>query len=218
METMAATASPAQSLSREHDAVGESPQLRRWPDPHTIREAWTVADLESLPDDGLRYEILDGLLLVSPAPIPLHQIVVGEIYALLRASCPAAMRVLMAPVDWRPDETTSVEPDILVMRRSDVMPQRLAGTPLVVVEVLSRSSRSVDRTLKFERYQRAGIGQYWIVDPGGASFGKRDRPPSIEVFDLADGRYTLQMRAVGDETVTVSSPLLVTVAAAALIA
>lgn len=213
---------PAGAQSRERGEVERLPTSGRWPAPGTIHGAWTVVDLESLPDDGLRYEILDGLLIVSPAPVPLHQIAVGEIYTLLRAACPTSARVLIAPRDWQPEETTSVQSDVLVVRRSDVLPRRLAGTPLLVVEVLSPATRRVDRVLKFERYQRAGVGQYWIVDPGSASVDQGDagavRPPSVEVYELADGEYRLQVRIVGEETATVSGPLTLTVSPAALIA
>jgi hypothetical protein len=74
---------------------------------------WTVDDLEQLPDDGLQYELLDGILLVSPAPIPVHQVVAGNIYLALRTGCPDGLRVLFAPLDWQPDRRTSLQPRLV---------------------------------------------------------------------------------------------------------
>jgi Uma2 family endonuclease len=71
---------------------------------------WTVDDLDDLPDDGLQYELLDGILLVSPAPIPAHQGVVGELYVLIRDACPQHMKVFFAPLDWQPDDRNPCNP------------------------------------------------------------------------------------------------------------
>lgn len=203
----------------DEDELGtaDSPVPGRWPKPFTIRDGWTVADLQTLPEDGLRYEIIDGLLLVSPSPMPLHQRIVLETAVLLRGVCPPDCEVFVAPLAWEPDEETSLEPDVLVMRNADVTPKRLTGDPALVIEVLSRSSRGKDRALKFERYQRGGIPQYWIIDPGGATFGKKDRPPSVEVYDLVDGEYRLQVRATGDETATVTGSLAVSITPSTLV-
>ncbi len=69
---------------------------------------WTVDDLDRLPDDGLRYELLDGILLVSPAPTRRHQRAVWQLGLLLQAPCPPELEVLVAPLDWRPDRKTSL--------------------------------------------------------------------------------------------------------------
>lgn len=219
MGVMATAERAAAPLGKRRTATVSpaAPVPGRWPKPGSIRERWTVADLQSLPEDGLRYEIIDGLLLVSPSPAPLHQRMVLRVARLLEDVCPADCEVFASPLAWEPDEETSLEPDVLVMRNADVTPKRLTGDPLLVVEVLSRSSRGKDRALKFERYQRGGIPQYWIVDPGGATFGKQDRPPSVEVFDLVDGEYRLQARATGDETAAITGPLAVSVTPSALI-
>ena len=79
---------------------------------------WTVDDLDRIPDDGLQYELLDGLLLVSPAPPKSHQRAVGRMYLLLTKACPAAFEVFFAPLDWRPDMLTSLQPDVLVAEQS----------------------------------------------------------------------------------------------------
>jgi Uma2 family endonuclease len=189
----------------------------RWPDPGSIHDRWTTGDLDTLPDDGLRYELIDGTLLVSPAPLPLHQRICFRLGRLLDDALARDLEVLPAPVDWQPDGTTSLQPDLLVMRTADVTPQRLLGTPLIVVEVISPSSATTDRTAKFDRYRRAGVDQYWIVDPGppghtaaaGPTTGKK--PASIDVFDLLDGQYELQVHAEGDDMATIEGPVPTTI-------
>ena len=163
---------------------------------------WTVDLLEQLPDDGLRYEILDGILIVSPSPIPVHQRAIGRIYRLLDDRCPPDHEAFVTPLDWQPDNRTSLEPDVLVVATDRIGPKNIQQNPAIVVEVLSASSRRYDRLLKFGRYAEAGIPQYWIVDPAR---------PSVEVYDLDEqGEYRLVASGSGDESVTVAGPLAVT--------
>lgn len=175
---------------------------------------WSVDDLAALPDDGLRYELIDGALLVSPSPKPRHQLVSHRLAMLLDAACAAEQRVFAAPLDWQPGADRSFQPDLLVV---PVAP--LDGplpAPVLVVEILSPSTKSVDRVLKMHAYAAAGVPQYWIVDPGldGAE-------PSIEVYDLIDGTtgaaYRLQGQAAGDEALHVAGPVPTTVIPASLL-
>jgi Uma2 family endonuclease len=126
---------------------------------------WTVADLELLPDDGLRYELVDGTLLVSAAPSKQHQRVLGNLYLLLHAACPGELEVFLAPIDYQPTSTRSLQPDLLVVRRDDPGPKAVTTALALAVEVLSPSSRSVDLVLKRELYEQAGVHCYWVVDP-----------------------------------------------------
>jgi Uma2 family endonuclease len=97
----------------------------RWPD--RISGEWTVDALETLPDNGLRYEILDGTLLVTPAPTPRHQAAILELAVQLRVACPPDHKVFVAPLDWQPDGRTSLEPDLMVVRRDRIGEKR--GSP-----------------------------------------------------------------------------------------
>ena len=90
-----------------------------WHRPSAGTDGWTVDDLAAFPDDGLRYEIIDGILLVSPSPALQHQRTLAELYTLLRAACPSTLEVFFAPVDWQPAANRSFEPDLLVVRRDD---------------------------------------------------------------------------------------------------
>ena len=175
-------------------------QPGRWPD-HVAGE-WTVDDLETLPDNGLRYEILDGTLLVTPSPTPRHQGVLLELAVLLRGVCPPDHRVFVAPLDWQPDGLTSLQPDLLVVRRDRVGDRKITQTPTLVVEVVSPGTARIDRMIKFSRYAEGGIGQYWIVDP---------QVPSIKVYDLVDQAYALVAEGAGPDPVSLTAPFPVTI-------
>ena len=73
--------------------------------PHEFRD-WTIRDLDQLPDDGQQYELLDGMLLVSPSPTRHHQRAAGRLFIQLTEACPRPLEVLFAPLDWRPDLLT----------------------------------------------------------------------------------------------------------------
>lgn len=180
-----------------------------WPVAPPPGGEWTVDMLDQLPDDNLKYELLDGVLLVSPAPIPRHQRAIVRLCVLLDGACPADHEVFVSPLDWRPDDRTSLEPDLLVVAKERIGEKNIQQNPALVVEVLSSSSRRYDRLLKFGRYAEAGIPQYWIVDPA---------KPSVEVYDLDDaGAYTLTASAEGDGTLRVVRPLAVSVTPSALV-
>ena len=183
---------------------------RTAPRPVMPRESrdWTVRDLEQLPDDGLQYELLDGVLLVSPAPIPRHQRAVGEMFLLLHRACPPELEVFLAPLDWQPDERTSLQPDLLVVRRDLIGEKNLTDRLELAVEVLSPSTRRKDLVLKYSKYADAGVASYWVVDP---------QAPSITAWDLVDGGYQPAGEAPGEQAVTRHRPSPVTVPPADLI-
>ena len=172
----------------------------------------TRADLAALPDDGWRHELVDGALLMTPAPSTRHQVVVLELAVVLRAACPDEFLVLVAPFDVVLAEDTVVEPDVLVARRSDLTATHLAGPPVLAVEVLSPSTRFVDLDLKRARYEAAGCPSYWVVDPGDAR-----TTPSILMWELRAGQYVEVGRGGGDDPVEAASPFTVTVTPASLV-
>ncbi|HVF06129.1 MAG TPA: Uma2 family endonuclease [Frankiaceae bacterium] len=169
---------------------------------------FTRADLESMPDDGRRYELVDGCLLVTPAPSPLHQNAVGRLYRLLDDAAPPDMQVLFAPLDVVPAEDTAMQPDVLVGRRSAFTAKELAGAPLLAVEVLSRSTRSFDLGAKRERYERAGTPAYWVFDPTTVR---------LRAWDLREGEFVLVADVTGDEAYAAAVPFPVTVVPATLV-
>ncbi len=136
---------------------------------------FTEDDLLTMPDDGRRYEVIDGTLVVTPAPARRHQRMVGELYLLLRAGCPADLEVLLTPYDVRLAADTVLQPDLLVAGRADTTERNLPHAPLLAVEVLSPSTRLVDLNLKRARYEQAGCATYWAVDP---------EVPAVTVWEL----------------------------------
>ncbi|HSV65195.1 MAG TPA: Uma2 family endonuclease [Mycobacteriales bacterium] len=158
---------------------------------------WTVDDLELLPDDGLRYELIDGALLVSPSPFPPHQRAARAFFRLLDALCPADAEVFFAPLDFQPDQRNSLVPDVLVVRREDVGPKKIHRPLLLAVEVLSASSRRRDMLFKRSVYEDAGVASYWMFDP---------TEPSLLACELVDGRYVEKVRATGEGSVHLDRP------------
>jgi Uma2 family endonuclease len=164
-----------------------------------------VEDVWAIPDDGHRYELIEGVLIVTPAPGAAHQTCVLELAILLRGAIAPDELVLLAPFDWVAGPQTLLQPDVLVARRADVAAtgdKRLERPPLIVVEVASRSTRMVDRGTKRLAFQAAGVPVYWLVDPD---------EPSLTVLRLVDGAYVEETTVAGDQPYTATEPLAITV-------
>ena len=136
--------------------------------PHTA-EHWTAEMVRGLPDDGNRYELVSGELVVTPAPAYQHQVVVHALIDRLRpwARSAAVGEAMGSPADISLGEDEVLQPDIFVFRQGAEKPTRAWSditALLLAVEVLSPSTARYDRTLKRRRYQRAGVPEYWIVD------------------------------------------------------
>ncbi|WP_152364292.1 Uma2 family endonuclease [Microlunatus speluncae] len=170
--------------------------------------ALTRDDLAAMPDDGHRYELIDGTLVVTPAPSWEHQGVSSELNSILKAACPPELRVFYAPMDVVLSKKTVLQPDLLVARRADLAARDLPKVPLLAVEILSPSTRHIDLGLKRSRYEAAGCPSYWVIDPGA---------PSITAWELRGGRYELAGEAIGNETLRLTTPYLVEVKPAKLL-
>jgi Uma2 family endonuclease len=158
----------------------------------TPRRRWTEAEFYSARDaapQGERWELVDGEVLVTPAPHWSHQRLVGEIFALLRAYVRAQVigEAFVSPLDVKLEPGLVLQPDVLVVptgelvRRSDVV-RRL----LLAVEVVSPSSARHDRVTKRPRYQRNRVPEYWIVDPVSQTV-ERWRPDDHRPELIAEG-------------------------------
>ena len=131
----------------------------------TAGDRWRWEDLASTPEDGLRYEVVEGALVVDPSPRLRHQEVVGDVYTALRAAAPPHLLVLPGPVDVVLPDGDVLVPDVLVVRRDDLPARAALRPPALVVEVLSPSRRFHDLVTKREMYARCGVPHYWVVDP-----------------------------------------------------
>lgn len=169
---------------------------------------YTADDLDAMPDDGRRYEIIDGTLIVSPSPMLPHQRAQARLLVALMNACPADLEVLGAPLDVRLADDTVVQPDILVARNADLTGMKVMTPPLLAVEVLSPSTRLVDLNLKRARYERARIPSYWVVDTDGAR---------LVAFELDDGAYREVANVAGDEAWSATSPYPVTIVPSRLV-
>lgn len=157
----------------------------------------TRADLETMPDDGHRYELLDGALIVTPAPGNRHQGAVGKLFLALTQACPEHLAVRLAPFDVTLADDTVVQPDLLVAARTALTERGLQSAPLLAVEVQSPSTRLIDRELKRARYEEAGCASYWVFDPTSEE---------LVVWQLRDGRYVEVLRLQGTDPGTVTEP------------
>jgi Uma2 family endonuclease len=169
----------------------------------------TRADLEAMPHDGHRYELVDGTLVMSPSPRPLHQRIVARLLIALTVNCPAHLEVLPAPVDVVLSDNTVLIPDVVVARREDFTTTHLAGVPVLAIEVLSPRTRLVDLELKRARLQEAGCPNYWLVDPV---------VPELRCLALRDGVYNQIVTAVGDDIVEVTEPFTAALSPGQLVA
>lgn len=158
---------------------------------------WTYEDYARLPDNGMRYEVIAGELFMVPAPRAVHQEVIAnlsiELGLFLRQHklgkfYPAPIDVVMG------DSATPVQPDVVFIRQENlgIVKDKIEGVPDLLVEVLSPGSRVMDRRTKFELYARAGVAEYWLVDPDECL---------VEVYVLRGRAYALLGQFAAEDTV-----------------
>jgi Uma2 family endonuclease len=170
----------------------------------TVATKLTYEDYAKLPDDGKRYEIIDGELFVNPAPVLRHQFIVGNVYFRLRLYLEgrAGGKVLMAPTDVVFANDRIVQPDVVVIksdRDSIIGTKNIQGRPHLVVEVLSDGTRRYDEIQKRRLYESAGVEEYWVVDP---------ELELLKIYRLSGGTYVLAAEVDTDKGGTITSPLL----------
>ena len=162
-----------------------------------VQQRLGYADLLALPEDGGRYEIHGGELVVVAAPLLRHQIVVHEVATVLtdygRRSGGLAVT---APFDIVFDEYDVVQPDVVFFRAERSHRLSLDAVtrvaPDIAVEVLSPSTVAVDRGRKMQMFARYGVLEYWLVDPVRLE---------IEIHALEDRTYRRTQTAAGGDTV-----------------
>lgn len=145
---------------------------------------WTYETYAAVPD-GHHYEVVQGVLMMSPAPEPAHQGVIGLIYRYLSDRIFSTRRglVFTGPLDVVFSAQMTVQPDVLVLLTEHLdrlQKKRIMGAPDLAVEVISPGSVTYDRLVKYSIYERAGIPEYWLVNP---------EEQTIEIFVLEEGTY-----------------------------
>ena len=159
--------------------------IAEWP---AAGHPFTVDELDRMPDDGRKYELIDGVLIVSPAPIIAHQSVVMQLSFLLKQTCPERHYVLPGP-GMMVNVQTELIPDIVVVLKHDLAGRKLTGPPVLAVEVQSPSTRLFDLNQKKNVYEKFGVRSYWIVVPEPAR-------PQLVAFKLRGSRYVEAAPAV----------------------
>lgn len=146
--------------------------------------AWTYADYATLPNDQ-RYEIVDGVLYMAPAPGTDHQSAnnLFQTHLTIHIQFKGLGRVFGPPCDVELAPNTVIQPDVVVVlnEHADIItPSRIIGAPDLVVEIASPGTAGYDRRDKQDSYARAGVPEYWIADPAART---------VEVLQLEGQRY-----------------------------
>ena len=162
---------------------------------------WTYQDLLSLPNDGRRFEIIEGELYEMPSPSWDHATTIMNLIALLLPVVSALQATLRtAPLDVFFPGADPVQPDLVVLLpdgSADPSRRGLEGSPDLIIEILSPSNRSHDLVTKRALYSRAGVREYWLVDPSERT---------VEILTLDRDAFRPAQRATGEEVLV--SPLL----------
>ena len=164
----------------------------------------TYEDYCLIPDDGKRYEVIDGVLYMSPSPLFRHQHTLKRLLLLLdqHAVATNAGVVIPAPFDVVLSDHNVVQPDILFIakdRLSILTERNVRGAPDLVAEILSEGHRRHDEIVKHKLYERYGVNEYWIVDP------ELER---ITVYRFRDGRFVRAAEASMEADEALETPLL----------
>ena len=153
--------------------------------PGVPQGAWTYDRYAQLPDDGGRYEVIDGVLYMAPAPSIDHQTTSSRLvgYLMQHVEFVGRGRVFHAPCDVELAPDMVVQPDVLVVLNANlevITPSRIVGAPDLVIEIASPGTAAYDRRAKQDAYARAGVPEYWVADPATRT---------IEVMALEQATY-----------------------------
>ncbi|MCP4345215.1 MAG: Uma2 family endonuclease [Desulfobacterales bacterium] len=175
-------------------ATLQSVSENAWPE----QGQWTYDDYLELPEDGCRYEIIEGVLYMTNAPDIDHQFTVVKIVSKIEHFVTENKLgyVLTAPFEVHLSEKSKpVQPDVLFIS-AEKWPEPGSkyydGAPDLVVEVLSPSTRRTDQVVKYMAYEKAGVGEYWIVNP---------KTHQVQVFTLGRKEYVLAGEFAGDDVI-----------------
>jgi Uma2 family endonuclease len=147
----------------------------------SLDATWDRARWESLPDDGNRYEVIDGVLYMSTAPSFFHQWIIRQLFLTLFAQIDdqGIGLTIWSPLGVFMPGCDPVQPDLLVILNSDltiIRERRIEGIPALLVEILSPSNATADTEIKRKAYARAGVPEYWIIRPASRDALRYSQP------------------------------------------
>jgi Uma2 family endonuclease len=156
----------------------------------------------------LRFELIDGVLLITPPPLPAHQRAVLKLLFRLHQHCPPNQEVLLGPLAFQPTAQLLLQPDALVCRRDDPGLVELELPLLLAVEVVSSATRTTDLVLKRAIYEETGVASYWMFDP---------EDEVLTVLELVEGRYVERAVVKGEDVFEAELPFPVRISPAAVV-
>jgi Uma2 family endonuclease len=162
------------------------PMITRADDvPGPAQGCWTYEDYADLPDDGNRYEVIDGILYLMPGPNPRHQRASTRFttYLTIHVEFAGLGQVFAAPLDLLLADARPAQPDIMVVLNDKlhlISERGIEGPPDLVIEIASPGTRTHDRSTKLDAYARGGVLEYWLAEPADQT---------IDVLVLEDGVY-----------------------------
>ena len=165
------------------------------PEPLTEKERYTYDDYVRLPE-GAPYQLINGSLVMSPAPALQHQRIVAYLYRSLYACIGYGGEVLFSPIDVKLSDTDVLQPDLVFVaqeRLNIIGEQVIDGAPDLVMEVLSPSTAHHDLTTKKRLYEMHGVHEYWVVDP---------KSRTVEIHTRTDTGFIQHQRRVDSGTAT----------------
>ena len=162
---------------------------------------FTYDDYRQLPDDGKRYEIIDGELYMATTPTTNHQIIADRFLVVLSNYLerhPIGIAI-SAPLEVFLSATNLAQPDVMFISKDRlhiIKPTQIKGAPDLVIEVLSPSTEKRDRTVKLKMYAKFGVREYWMA---------KEKTATVEIFRLQEGKLILVARLGKSDVLT--SPL-----------
>jgi len=164
----------------------------------TVSDLLTYEDYKTFPDnDGIRKEIIEGELFMSPAPSIKHQLVSQELFVLFYnyVKKNKSGRTFYAPCDIIFSDINVVQPDLIYLSKEKyeiLTDSNIQGAPDLIIEILSPSNKENDRIFKKHMYEKFGVKEYWVVDPENEK---------LEIWELKNNKYQLAIKAGNNQVV-----------------
>lgn len=162
----------------------------------TDKTSYTRRDYAALPE-GAPYQLIEGKLVMSPAPTVFHQLIIGNLHGPMRSFVTRHRlgMVILSPVDVYLNDTNAFQPDLVFVsnERMPIVGDRIEGAPDLIVEILSPSTAKYDLHAKKDTYARANVREYWVVNP---------LQKTVAVFVLEAGSFRLQRQFAEQESAT----------------